>query len=83
MILEFVKLSDLSRIPCVKGVSARLCHDAGVDSVESMVRWEPDALCPRLVEYVQRTGFEGIAPRAKEAEFIVRTARKLPRFVGF
>lgn len=83
VILEFVRLSDLARIPGVKGIRARLYHDAGVDSVESMARWEPDALRRMLVEFVERTGFEGIAPLPKEAEFTVRTARKLPKVIEY
>ncbi len=35
-ILELVKLSDLARLPRVKGIRARLYYDAGVDNVEKM-----------------------------------------------
>ena len=43
-VLELVKLSDLARLPGVKGVRARLYYDAGVDSVEKLAAWEPEAL---------------------------------------
>jgi hypothetical protein len=80
-ILEFVKLSDLARLPGVKGIRARLYYDAGVDTVEKMARWEPEALRAMLVEFVARTGFDGIAPLPKEARDTVTSARKLPRVV--
>jgi hypothetical protein len=83
VILEFVKLSDLARIPGVKGIRARLCHDAGVDTVECVAEWEPKALREVLVDFVARTGFEGTAPLPKEAEFTVMTAKRLPRVIEY
>jgi predicted flap endonuclease-1-like 5' DNA nuclease len=80
-ILELVKLSDLARIFGVKGVRARLYHDAGVDTVEKMARWDPGELRAMLVEFVERTCFEGIAPLPAEARFTVAQARRLPKVV--
>ena len=36
VILEFVKLSDLARIPGLKTIRTRLC-DAGVDTIERLL----------------------------------------------
>jgi len=80
---ELTRLADLARLPGVKGVRARLYYDAGVDSVERLAAWEPEALRAMLVEYVARTGFDGIAPLPKEAEHTVATARRLPRVVEY
>jgi len=80
-VLEFVKLSDLARIPGVKGIRARLYYDAGVDTVEKLAEWGPKELREMLVEFVERTMFDGIAPLSKEAEFTVKTAKKLPKVV--
>lgn len=82
-ILEFVKLSDLSRIEGVKNVRARLYYDAGVDTVERMATWDPEKLCAHLIEFVKRTGFSGIAPLPKEAKNSVETAKKLPRIMEY
>jgi len=82
-ILELVKLSDLARLPGVKGIRARLYYDAGVDCVEKMAAWEPEALRVMVAEYVQRTGFEGIAPLPAEARSTVANARKLPKVVEY
>ena len=82
-VLEFVKLSDLARIRGIKGVRARLYIDAGVDTMEKMAGWDPEDLRAMLVEWVERTGFEGIAPLPKEAEFSVEKAGGLPRVVEY
>ena len=83
VILELVKLSDLARIRGVKGVRAQLYYDAGVDSIEKMAEWDPEALRAMLVEFVERTGFDGVAPLPKEAEFSVEKAKKLPKIVEY
>jgi hypothetical protein len=80
-ITELVRLSDLARIPGVKNIRARLYHDAGVDSVEKMAAWEPDALHMFMAGFVERTGFDGIAPLPGEVLFSINTAKKLPVIV--
>lgn len=61
-VIELMKLSDLARLPGVKGIRARLYYDAGVDSVEKLASWEQDALLVMTSEFVKSTGFPGIAP---------------------
>lgn len=78
---EFVKLSDLARIPGIKGIRARLYYDAGIDTLEKMARWSPEELRVMLIEFVEKTGFDGIAPLPKEAESSIETARKLPKII--
>lgn len=78
-LLELVKLSDLARLPGVKGIRARLYFNAGVDSVEKMATWEPEALRMMVTRYVERTGFEGIPPLPKEVSSTVANAIKLPK----
>ena len=82
-IIEFVKLSDLARIPGIKGIRARLYFDAGVDTVEKMAEWNPKELREMCIEFVERTGFDGIAPLPKEAEFSVKKAKRLPKIVEY
>ena len=83
VILELVKLSDLARIPGVKGVRARLYCDAGVDTMEKMAEWRPEELRQMVDEFVERTGFEGIAPLPAEARFTVAQAKRLPKIVEY
>jgi predicted flap endonuclease-1-like 5' DNA nuclease len=82
-ILEFVKLSDLARIPGIKSIRARLYHDAGVDTIEKMAGWDPAELRAMLIEFVERTGFDGIAPLMGEAAFSVARAKELPKIVEY
>jgi hypothetical protein len=82
-ILEHVKLSDLARITGVKSIRARLYYDAGVDTLEKMARWEPDKLRAMLLDFVEKTRFQGIAPLPKEAEFTVAEAKKLPKIIEY
>ncbi len=81
-ILELVKLADLARLPGVKGIRARLYYDAGIDSVEKLARWEPEALRKKVTAYVERTGFDGIPPLPKEVSSTVANARKLPKVIA-
>jgi hypothetical protein len=80
-ILELVKLSDLARLPGVKGIRARLYYAAGIDSVGKMASWETEALRIMVAEYVERTGFDGIPPLPKEARSTVANAQRLPEVV--
>lgn len=82
-ILEFVKLSDLARIPGVKGIRARLYVDAGVDTIEKIAQWDPGELREMIVEFVERTGFEGIATLPAEARFTVQKAKEMPKIVEY
>lgn len=82
-ILELVKLSDLARLPGVKGIRARLYYAAGVDCVEKLASWEPEALRLMATRYVESTGFPGIPPLPREVSSTVTNARQLPRVVEF
>ncbi|HEY71103.1 MAG TPA: DUF4332 domain-containing protein [Anaerolineae bacterium] len=82
-ILELVKLSDLARIPGIKAIRARLYHDAGVDTVEKMAQWEPEALRRAMVVFVERTGFDGVPTLLAEARYSIAKARSLPRLVEY
>ena len=82
-IVELVKLSDLARIPGVKGIRARLYVDAGVDTIEELAQWEPVAFRKMVVEFVERTGFDGVPTLPAEARFTIERAKKLPKIVEY
>ena len=81
VVLELVKLSDLARLPGVKGIRARLYYDAGVDCVEKLAEYAPEVLLALTTAFVQKTGFDGIAPLPKEVSSTIANARKLPGLV--
>lgn len=71
----------MSRIGAVKTIRARLYHDGGVDTVEKMAELEPEELWNLMIDFVERTGFDGIAPLPKEAEYTIESACKLPKII--
>lgn len=77
-LLELVKLSDLARLPGVKGIRARLYYDAGVDSVAKFASAEPEPLRILVTQFAKRTGFDGVPPLPKEVSSTVENAKKLP-----
>jgi len=83
VILELVKLSDLSRLGAVKSVRARLYYEAGLDTPDKFTSWDADDLRRNLIEFVEKTGFDGIAPLPKELRNTIETARRLPKVVKY
>ena len=83
LLVEFVKLSDLSRIGGVKAVRARLYLDGGFDTLDKIAAVDPEAMRLALAAFVERTGFDGIPPLPKEARNTVAAARALPRLVEY
>ena len=82
-ILEFVKLSDLARIPGVKGIRSRLYYDAGIDTVEKMAAWDPERLVDKISEFVAESGFDGIPTLPAEARYTINKAKTLPKIVEY
>jgi hypothetical protein len=82
-ILEMVKLSDLSRLGAVKSVRARLYYAAGLDTPDKFTHWEMQPLRQKLIEFVARVGFDGIAPLPKELENTIAKAKRLPKLVEY
>jgi len=82
-ILELVKLADLGRIPGLARKRARLYHDAGLDTMDKIAKWDSEEMRQMFVEFVERTGFDGSPPTPGEAAFYVKLARYLPRIVEY
>jgi hypothetical protein len=82
-ILELTKLSDLARIPGIKGIRARLYFDAGIDTLDNLAKADPDLLRDHLLEFVDKTGFDGIAPTPGEIEYSIEKAQTLDRLVEY
>jgi hypothetical protein len=54
-----------------------------VDTIEKMAQWDPVELREMIVEFVERTGFEGIATLPAEARFTVQKAKEMPIIVEY
>ena len=82
-ILELVRLSDLARIPGIKGIRARLYHDAGIDSVEKLAGMQVEEVLEITARFVAETGFEGIPPLPAEVRHGIPKAKSLPKVVDY
>lgn len=82
-ILEYVKLSDLSRIGSVKSIRARMFYDAGLETPEEIASWNPRQLRNFLVKWVEQNNFPGIASLPKECEYTIKKARELQSIVEY
>ncbi|MFX0168587.1 MAG: DUF4332 domain-containing protein [Candidatus Hodarchaeota archaeon] len=78
---DLVSLSDLSRLPGIKSIRARLYVDMGVQSIPMMAQWNPEELRLKATEFVTKTGFKGIPPLPKEVANAVEKAKSLSKLV--
>jgi len=78
-ISELFKLSQLSRLPGLKKVRGRLFYEAGLDSLDSIAALNAEEIHSQLQDYIDRTGFDGVAPTVGEAEVAVTMAQFLPK----
>lgn len=78
-ISELLKLSQLSRLPGLKKVRGRLFYEAGLDSLDSIAALNAEEICSQLQAYIDRTGFDGVAPTVGEAQVTITMAQFLPR----
>jgi len=82
-ILELVKLSDLARIPGIKGIRARLYVDAGIGTVEELAQWDADKFREHIVEFVEYTDFDCTPTLPAEARYSIDHAKKLPKIIEY
>ncbi len=83
VIVQLVKISDLSRIFGVKGVRARFYLDSGVDTMNKMAEMDPGKLMKVTSKFIKQTRFQGIPPTPKEAQYTIEAAKKLPKSVEY
>ena len=62
VILELVKISDLTRVGYVKEKLSRLYYNAGVQIPEDLAKWEAKTLHRHFEEYIKRTKRDGMVP---------------------
>jgi hypothetical protein len=81
VILELVKLSDITRLGYVKKKLSRLYYDAGLDSPAKIAEFEPKQLHEFFVKFVEESGWDGMVPNPKDLVSNVKSARKLSEIV--
>lgn len=82
-LLDLVKMADLSRMFAVKAVRTRLYLDSGYDTLDKLANTDPMALHHAMVKFVEESNFNGMPTTPKEAEFTVKEAKKLDRWITF
>lgn len=80
-LLDLVKMADLSRIFAVKAVRTRLYLECGYDTLDKLAATEAIALHHAIVKFVDETKFNGTPTTPKEAEFTVKEAKILDRWI--
>ena len=78
-ISELFSLSQLSRLPGLKKVRGRLFYEAGLASLDAIAALDAGKIRSLLQDYIDRTGFRGVAPTVGEAEVAVTMAQFLPK----
>ncbi|MFX1507390.1 MAG: DUF4332 domain-containing protein [Promethearchaeota archaeon] len=83
VILEFVKLSDLSRIGYVRTKFTRLFYNAGIETPAELSKWDVVELRSHLKEYIEKSGWEGIAPFPSDLSNYIKDAQSLPQVINY
>jgi hypothetical protein len=81
VILELVRLSDLTRIGHVKAKLTRLYYNAGLDSPLKVAEFEPEELYDFFEKFVEESGWDGMVPNLKDLVNNITNARKLKKVV--
>jgi hypothetical protein len=83
VILELVKLSDLSRIGYVRTKFTRLFYNAGIQTPVELSKWDIKELRSHLKEYIEKSGWEGIVPFPSDLSNYINDARSLPQVIDY
>jgi len=81
VILDLVKMSDLSRIMGVGPVFTRTFLNSGVDTVEKVSRSDPQVLFDRMVEFYKEQGFDKVDFVIRDIQWCIDMAQKLPKTI--
>ncbi len=83
IILELVKLSDLSRVGYVRTKFTRLFYNAGIETPTELSKWDVTELRKYLNEYIEKSGWEGIAPYPSDLSNYIQNAKGLPQIIEY
>ncbi|MHA1940089.1 MAG: DUF4332 domain-containing protein [Candidatus Hodarchaeales archaeon] len=83
IILELVKISDLTRVGYVKEKLSRLYYNAGVQTPEDLAKWDAKALHNHFEEHIKRTKWDGMVPFLADLKHNIKKAKKLKSVVEY
>ena len=81
VILELVKLSDITRMGYIKKKLSRLYCDSGLDSPQKVAKFEPDELYDHFKKFVEESGWDGMIPNPADLVDNIKGARSLKKVV--
>lgn len=82
-LLRIARMCDLARIPGIKSIRAPLYLAAGIRGIAGLAQWDADELRQHMVQHVEQTGFDGIAPLPAEIRYSIAKAQELPAILEF
>lgn len=83
VILELVKISDLTRIGYVKGKLTRLFYNAGTQTPAIIRKWKAEDLREHFSRYIQESSWEGIVPNLSDLKNNIESSNKIPDIIEY
>ncbi|MFX0212033.1 MAG: DUF4332 domain-containing protein [Candidatus Hodarchaeota archaeon] len=83
VILELVKLSDLSRIGYVRTKFTRLFYNAGIETPAELSKWDVEELRSHLNDYIEKSGWAGVVPFSSDLSNYINDAQSLPQVIDY
>ena len=81
VILELVKLSDITRMGYIKKKLSRLYYNSGLDSPAKVAQFEPEELHAFFTKYIEESGWDGMVPNPADLIGNIASAKKLRKIV--
>ncbi|PWI47023.1 hypothetical protein CEE45_13700 [Candidatus Heimdallarchaeota archaeon B3_Heim] len=83
VIVELVKISDLTRVGYVKEKLTRLYFNAGVQTPADLSEWDAAALHNHFEQYIKNSGWDGMVPYLSDLRSNIANAKKLKSIVEY
>ncbi len=83
VILELVKIADLTRVGYVKEKLTRLYYNAGIQTPEELSKWKAEDLQKHFKEYINSSGWDGMVPYLSDLKSNISRAKQLESCVKY
>ena len=80
-LMPLVGMSDLARLLGLGPVFVRLFYGSGIDSLETLARYEPDALDRQLKAENEKKNLSQVIPVMKDLRSYIEHAKELPKLI--
>ena len=83
VILELVKISDLTRVGYVKEKLTRLYYNAGIQTPAILSQWDAKELRKHFETYIKDSNWDGMVPNLVDLVHNIERAKKLPSIIEY